>query len=271
MQFTVKLILSFIVGGIYITGITWLTQKVGASIGAAVAGIPSTLLISLIFINITLGPQDVKEATSFIPVLIVVSMVYGYVFVMSLANIKSSNKLILSALVASIVWLFFGILSRTFFSSANFFITVITAAVLTVFFNYLFSKYKVVKPKPVNNAHKVWLVRFIVSGTVVFLSVLISKLAGPTWGGIFAGFPVSVATTTYFFYIDQGLEFTKGYLKNLPFAIVSTIVYIIVLHNTLLKMNTVLSFSIAMLTALIYSGFNVVIKNHLAKKSTLQT
>ncbi|MDI9559183.1 MAG: DUF3147 family protein, partial [Pseudomonadota bacterium] len=48
--FVLKLILSFIVGSLWITMVTILAEKYGTRIGGLMAGLPSTILISLFFI-----------------------------------------------------------------------------------------------------------------------------------------------------------------------------------------------------------------------------
>ena len=48
--FIIKLILSFIVGVVWITCVTVFAEKFGSRVGGAVAGIPATMVTNLFFI-----------------------------------------------------------------------------------------------------------------------------------------------------------------------------------------------------------------------------
>ena len=80
MDFAIKVILSFIVGGTWVSGVIWLSEKLGSRVGGAIAGIPSTILISLIFINLTQGPADAREALTIVPLMFSASLIYAFVF-----------------------------------------------------------------------------------------------------------------------------------------------------------------------------------------------
>lgn len=67
-----------------------------------------------------------------------------------------------------------------------------------------------------------WL-KAILTGIVISLIVVISKLAGPKWGGIFATFP-ALATSTYLITIKSGgVEFTRLIAKNILISTTTTI------------------------------------------------
>ena len=59
--FWIKLILSFFIGGTYIAFTIWIAEKFGSKIGGIILGLPSTTLVSLIFIAWT---QDVSALTA---------------------------------------------------------------------------------------------------------------------------------------------------------------------------------------------------------------
>lgn len=53
MDFALKVALSFLVGGAFVFGVIWASEKLGSRIGGAIAGWPSTILVGLAFIDIT--------------------------------------------------------------------------------------------------------------------------------------------------------------------------------------------------------------------------
>ena len=62
--FWIKLILSFFIGGTYIAFTIWIAEKFGSKIGGIILGLPSTTLVSLIFIAWT---QDVSAVLTALP------------------------------------------------------------------------------------------------------------------------------------------------------------------------------------------------------------
>jgi hypothetical protein len=62
--FILKLVLSFFVGGLWITGGVALAERRGSKAGGLVLGFPSTVLLAIVFIGWTLSPQAAALATS---------------------------------------------------------------------------------------------------------------------------------------------------------------------------------------------------------------
>ena len=51
--FWYKLLLSFLVGGCWVTLTTIIAEKFGSKIGGLLGGLPSTIVVSLLFIGLT--------------------------------------------------------------------------------------------------------------------------------------------------------------------------------------------------------------------------
>jgi membrane protein DedA with SNARE-associated domain len=83
------------------------------------------------------------------------------------------------------------------------------------------------------------------------MSGVFAKFLGPTWGGLVARFPVTIAVGLYFLDKSQSDNFTKSFVKELLLAIVSMLIFVSILYVTLLKIDTVSSFSIPIIVAYI--------------------
>jgi hypothetical protein len=59
------------------------------------------------------------------------------------------------------------------------------------------------------------LLRGLISGFIISLAVLVSRLAGPVIGGIFSTFPVIFMSTLAITYFTGGVEFSRAVAKTL--------------------------------------------------------
>src|SRR3990167_2894579 len=66
--FALKLILTFIVGGLWITLGTIIAEKYGTKIGGVIAGLPSTVAVTLFFIGWTQSAQFASQSTAIVPI-----------------------------------------------------------------------------------------------------------------------------------------------------------------------------------------------------------
>src|SRR3990172_6673809 len=80
--FLFKLVLSFIVGGLYVAITIRISEKLGSKLGGMLIGLPSTVLISLIFIAWTQDVTAAVSATPIIPVASAISSVFVASFIL---------------------------------------------------------------------------------------------------------------------------------------------------------------------------------------------
>lgn len=67
-----------------------------------------------------------------------------------------------------------------------------------------------------------WL-KAVITGTVIGIIVIISKIAGPRWGGIFATFPALTISSILITIKSGGVEFTRLIAKNVLISTTTTI------------------------------------------------
>ncbi|MCX7965133.1 MAG: hypothetical protein N2596_00710, partial [Syntrophorhabdaceae bacterium] len=65
--FLIKVIISFIIGSIWITGSTYIAERYGTKLGGVVVGLPSTIIFGLLFIGWTQSVEVAVEATDIVP------------------------------------------------------------------------------------------------------------------------------------------------------------------------------------------------------------
>ena len=93
--FWFRMLLSFLVGSLWIVLTTYLGDRFGSRIGGFIGGLPSTVAVSLFFIGLSQSPQAAAEATTVFPLsyaftglfLIVYALVWrrGFPFALSFA------------------------------------------------------------------------------------------------------------------------------------------------------------------------------------------
>ncbi|MBL7086069.1 MAG: DUF3147 family protein, partial [Candidatus Cloacimonetes bacterium] len=132
--FLLKLLLSFIIGGIWITFATIIAERFGSKLGGVIAGIPSTIIISLFFIGWTQSPIIASKATTVVPIIMGIDALFVVVY--SLLRNRQFYIAITGALIFWAVSSF--ILALVGFDS--FLISLIGFVVLVVLSYYILEK-----------------------------------------------------------------------------------------------------------------------------------
>ncbi|MCL5430438.1 MAG: DUF3147 family protein, partial [Candidatus Marsarchaeota archaeon] len=78
-----RILLSFIVAGIWITAVTIIAEKFGSKIGGIFGNLPSNILVSLLFIGWTQTPQFAASSASIVPLAMVIDTVFLFVIIAS--------------------------------------------------------------------------------------------------------------------------------------------------------------------------------------------
>ncbi|MGD2091296.1 MAG: DUF3147 family protein [Candidatus Aminicenantes bacterium] len=103
--FLFKLVLTFIVGGAWISFVTVLAEKHSTKLGGVIAGIPCTAAIALFFIGWTHTPFFAAQATTLIPI---VCGINGFFVIIYLMLFK--RNFYLAIISGLIFWLVFSLL-----------------------------------------------------------------------------------------------------------------------------------------------------------------
>ncbi len=227
--FVLRVILSFIVGGLYVAFIIWLSEKFGSKIGGIIGGVPTTALISIIFIGLTAGHTAAQRAALIVTPMVATTLILVYVYTRFLF-MRSEIALLLALLVWFFIALMFVKLKLT-----NLKINVaiaITGMALTAYGVRNYPKNLKVLTRVLR---KTYAVRVVTAGSVIASAVIAARIAGPVWGGIFSSFPASFVSTLYMLNRSQGPEFTKAVARQLPISNGGTLTfaalfYLLILH-----------------------------------------
>lgn len=259
MDFALKVVLSFLVGGAYVSGVIWASEKLGSRIGGAIAGLPSTILVGLAFIDLTEGPVAVHSAVAVVPLMFFATLIYGLVFMNSVEKIKHKNKAFLATLVALGVWLVI-ILGIRKFSDFSFLSVVSATFIGLLGFKYAFRNFQTIVPSNIILPKHIYFFRFVIGGAVIAGSVLAARYAGPQWGGIVSCVPAVLGSVLYFLSKSQGGKFLQGFLRRLPMGYISSLIFMVLIHQLILKLSGIYTFAIAMAVATAYTFLLITLK-----------
>lgn len=217
--FILKLILSFIVGGLYIAFTIWVSEKYGSKIGGLLIGLPSTLLISLIFIYWT---QNQSAAVSAIPI-VPAAIAANSLFLVTFISLYQRGHL--TAFFGAILLWFVITLPLVFNHISS---LILSLAISIIFFTvavlYL-NKFPDRKLGEFILSKKEFLFRCVFAGLIVAMAVYLGKILGPLWGGLFASFPVAFFSSIYLLEKSHGIDFTSSVAKTMPYGSMGNVIF----------------------------------------------
>ena len=213
--FVLKLILSFIVGSLWITMVTILAEKYGTRIGGLMAGLPSTILISLFFIAWTQSERVAVDATTIVPIIGGINCIFivAYIFLL-----KINFWVALGG--AFLIWtlLSFGIVLINFNS---FPVSAISYACLVLITHYIVEKVLKVRSKAGRQMQYT-------------LSIMIG---GPLIGGMFVMFPAMFVGMIFMTYFSHGTTFSAAVMKSSILGAISVVIYGIMVRYTYITLG----------------------------------
>ncbi|MFH1851979.1 MAG: DUF3147 family protein [Candidatus Neomarinimicrobiota bacterium] len=228
--FWYKLLQSFLVGSIWITASTLIAEKYGSKIGGFIGGLPSTIIIALLFIGITQSPEAAVRATTVVPLTMGINGIFTLVYLVSV-----KRGLITALFRAFLVWI--ALAGPLAFSGLDNFPLAVTGWLLLMGFYFIaVEKFAHIPAHGKVTVHYTTIQivsRGLFAGILIAFAVFMSKLAGPVLGGIFAVFPVIFTSTMVITYHSGGYKFSRAVVKILVVsAMVNVGVYAIAVRYT---------------------------------------
>jgi hypothetical protein len=253
--FIFKLLLTFLVGSIWITGTTVIAEKFGSKVGGVIGGLPSTIVIALFFIGWTQSPLVAAASTVVIPII----MGIDALFILTYTYV-SRFHISLAILASLLVWFVLS-LSLVLIHFESFAISLL-CSVLLLGCSYIVMEYlwhiKSVAGRAYAFTVPNLILRGVISGSIIAIAVALAKLGGPLVGGVFASFPAVFLSTMIITYLAQGRAFSVSVLKIMMISgTISVTIYAIAVrlfYPTIgLILGTLASFLISLASAyLIY-------------------
>jgi hypothetical protein len=221
----IRIALSFFVAGAWIACTTLIGERLGARKAGLISNLPSNLLISLLFVALTKGPQYAADAASSIPTGLLINTIFLVVFIFSL------KFGVLTALLASLAtWIISAVLVLRVLPPMTFVVSIVSALVVAILL-FIFVRSALPRKAPERKAipfsWKVVAIRALFAGTVVAGAVTIAQFAPPYMTGIFATFPAALGSSLVILALSQGKAFTQAAGKVLILSSTNLIVYVI--------------------------------------------
>jgi hypothetical protein len=211
-SFWYKLGLSFVVGSAWVTLSTVAADRYGSKMGGLIGGLPSTAVISLLFIGFTQTPLVASAATIAMPLaqgLNGLFIIAYLLFVRRGLVTGLSSALLVWFILASILM---AVRIQSFWVSVAGWVLLVSTCYLVV------EKYVKIpsqtKPRVSHTSSQI-ACRALFGGAVIVFAVSVGKLGGPIYGGIFATFPAMFLSTLIITYRTGGVEFSRAVAKAL--------------------------------------------------------
>jgi uncharacterized membrane protein (GlpM family) len=206
------ILLSLLVGGIWIALTTVLAEKFGSKIGGFIGGLPSTAAVSLFFIGLTQSPETAAQAATVFPLSYAVTGLFLVLYAL-LWRLGFLSALLLSLSA----W--FGLSSCVVvFHLENFSLSV-GAYVLFFALAVYILEFKMKLPSTAREKLRYSLGqvlgRAVFGGLVVAFAVFMSRIGGPVFGGVFSAFPAVFISVLVISHRTRGLQFSRAMTKPL--------------------------------------------------------
>jgi len=207
---------------------TGLADRFGSRIGGIIGGLPSTVVVALLFIGWIRGPEDAAAAAILVPLAIALTGPFLVVYALI-----AKRGLVLSLSIALATWF---VLSAIIFLIGldNFGFSLIGWIIIFPASFLILDKGLKVRSKPrLAAAFSLGraIERGLFGGTVIIIAVLLSELGGPFLGGIFSCFPAVFISTLAVVHRERGPDFSVAVAKSLLVsATINVALYGIAVH-----------------------------------------
>ncbi len=247
-SFWLKLLLGFIVGSLWVTLTTVSAERFGSKVGGLIGGLPSTVVIALLFIGLTQSPQVAAEATTIMPL---AQGLNGLVVITFMLFIPRG---LWAGLLSAVPLWFFQSTLLYLLNIQYFWISLLGWLILLVFCFLIVEKWmRIPSTEKLDLSYPpsqlAW--RALFGGSVIAFAVFMGKVGGPLLGGIFGSFPAMFLSTLVITYKTGGPAFSRSVGKSLIISgLINVPIYEIVVRVLYPRLGLGLGTVIALLVSL---------------------
>jgi hypothetical protein len=196
----------------WITLTTISAERFGSKVGGLIGGMPSTVVIALLFIGLTQSPQIAAQATTVMPL----AQGLNGLFVLTFMLLSSYG--LWASLVSSLFLWFFQSSLLYLLDIQSFWISLLGWLILLVFCYLAVEKLMKVSSHgrliiSYPPSQLVW--RALFGGGIIAFAIFMGKIGGPLLGGIFSSFPAMFLSTLVITYKASGPSFSRSVGKSL--------------------------------------------------------
>lgn len=218
-----RIVLSFFIAGAWIAATTMLGERLGSRMAGLIGNMPSNILISLLFMALTKGPDYAAAATAGVPMGMTIDLFFLAVFIVLLPV-----GLWLAMAAALAAWVAIAALVLLVLPPFSFVLSVAAYAAVTILLFALVSARlggKKAEKKPVRFSWGMALLRALFAGSIVAGAVTVAQVAPPYMTGVLATFPAVFTSTMVILTKSQGVDFAQVTGKLLLLSSCNIIVY----------------------------------------------
>lgn len=217
-----KVVISFVVAGIWIGGATLIAERLGSQRGGLIANLPSTVLIALIFVALVNDAGFSAEATRAIPTGMTIDTIFLLIFIILLN--KSLGKAVFISLISWLIMALIAGFTQYGNTAVNILMYGLAATAAFLILEHGFEippQSRRRKNFTIKNA----IIRALFAGGVVAGTTIISAFAGTYWVGLFSTFPAVMLSSMVILTLNQGKEFARAVGKIMILSSTNIIVY----------------------------------------------
>jgi hypothetical protein len=195
-----------------VTLTTLSAERFGSKVGGLIGGLPSTVVIALLFIGFTQSPLIAAQATTVMPLAQGLNGLFILTFMLlSRSGLKVAipGSLLVWFILAGLLYLI---------DPQRFLISIIGWLILLIFCYIVLEKWMKItslgrQAYTYPPTQLIW--RALFGGAVISFAVLMGKLGGPLQGGIFGSFPAMFLSTLVITYHIGGTAYSQPVGKSL--------------------------------------------------------
>lgn len=212
-MFILRLVSSFLVGGLAVSFQTLIGERVPLRWRGPVLTIPSTLGLALFFVGLTKGATAGQEAAMIVPA----ALGAEFLFVMAFALCIQWGLIV--AIVLSTIVIVAGGSFILFFPPTTLYSSVFLYGIPAIIFAYVIVNFlpQVTTLKPVPMSMRYVAMRSLLGGSIIVTVILLLKFLGNTWGGLFSAFPAVFLSTFLIYYFAHGRAVIPSVARSMFF------------------------------------------------------
>lgn len=228
--FHIQLITSFFVGGICATLLSIFAERANKQIAGIIIGLPTTILLSYIFIAWVLGTDSIASVAPTTPLSTGVALIFLLVYLKIARSLCVSKIPLISISLIGGLAVWFAIMipiGRMHFS--NLWLSVALQLLICLAGHLILVKAHKVdsKPRKINYTWPQKIGRAAFTGLVIVTATLLAKLIGPVWGGVFSGFPAVFSSTLVILHLMHDTDFLYHVFYTAPLGHLQCTVFIV--------------------------------------------
>ncbi len=246
--FIAKLVLSFVVGGLWITLASVAAERLGSKVGGVIGGLPSTAVVAYGFIAWTQGAQRAYDATTAFPLTFSANALYLVVFAaLARRGLGAALGGALAAWLAAQA-LLLALPAPTVGASIAAWLAALVLAYLAL------ERWLRVRSQgrvAVRYSLGQLLGRAAFAGGIVALAVVMTQVGGPLWGSVFASFPALYTSTLALTGRSAGVAFARSLTTSLMVSsLVNVVVFVLAFRWGVLALGLLPALALAYLVSL---------------------